>query len=382
MKPKAGPTTLSMILNEDRVKTEVFDTSSAGINAWATAVRLMPGCDVYFLPGYAAACQVSGEGRALAFFAVDKEKCGLEVLMIRDLAQLDFLTDEQRKQSDAASPYGYGGPLFNDQALADPRFIESFFAELSGWCRENGIISRFIRYHPLLENHLIAAGDIKVSKRQPTIYIDLTAPGDLQQCFSCSARRHVKRARDAGLSFAQLDGADRLERFRHLYEKTMQRKQAAENYYFTERYYADLAKGLGGGLQIYAAYHKERLAAAVIFLIEGIRAHYHLGASDKELLKMRPNNFLFYRAAQALREQGCKTLHLGGGLSGRDSLFRFKRSLSSCEARFYTGRQIIDHDAYQDLVRSWREHAGITEESRFFPEYRTPSPSESEAEDE
>jgi hypothetical protein len=77
------------------------------------------------------------------------------------------------------------------------------------------------------------------------------------------------------------------------------------------------------------------------------------------------------------RERGDRVLHLGGGRGGReDSLFAFKSRFSKRRHPFYTGRWILDPQAYRELVagrqrlleRSGRRVAG----TGWFPLYRAP----------
>ena len=151
----------------------------------------------------------------------------------------------------------------------------------------------------------------------------------------------------------------------------MRRVGARPYYFFPPRYYETLAEGLGPRLRLFAAVFQEHVAAAGLFFVGPALAHYHLGASEEALLPLRPNNLLFHGAAAEAQRLGCRALHLGGGLSGGDSLYRFKRSLSAREARFRTGRQVLDAAAYGELVAEWERWTGArADPDGYFPAYR------------
>ncbi len=52
---------------------------------------------------------------------------------------------------DVITPYGYGGPV--GEGLA------GFYEAYREWCAERGVVSTFVRYHPLFENYREAGTD-------------------------------------------------------------------------------------------------------------------------------------------------------------------------------------------------------------------------------
>ena len=345
-------------------------TTGNGREAWEEAARRLR-ADAYFLPGYAAAHEAIGDGEAVAFHAADGPREGLEVVMVRPLSGLEFLAGDVAGLRDAASAYGYGGPFFNDAARGDAGFVDRFHAALAGWCRGQRIVARFVRFHPLLENHRGAEPHMVVDERQPTVVIDLAGDAGPGAGFRATARRHLRHAVAAGLAFEERPTPAGLEAFQRLYDATMKRVGARPYYFFPRRYYETLAEGLGPRLRLWGAFLGDHLAAAGLFLVGPEWVHYHLGASDEALLPLRPNNLLFHGAAEEAKRLGCRRLHLGGGLSGEDSLYRFKRSLSRGEARFRAGRQILDAAAYAALVAEWERWTGARSDPEgYFPAYR------------
>ena len=84
---------------------------------------------------------------------------------------------------DVTTPYGYGGPVGGD-------FHEAY----ERWCRERGVVSTFIRYHPLFENYRGAPHATYVS---PTVGWPLE--GDLlaAACTASTATSSARRRRPA-----------------------------------------------------------------------------------------------------------------------------------------------------------------------------------------
>jgi len=81
-----------------------------------------------------------------------------------------------------------------------------------------------------------------------------------------------------------------------------------------------------------------------------------------------------WTATQFAVEQGLNQFHLGGGLSPRDDLFRFKRKFGGRELEFRVSGLIIDEEAYGAQVERRAKGLETTEESLltsgYFPAYR------------
>src|SRR5207237_8605866 len=88
------------------------------------------------------------------------------------------------------TPYGYGGPV----AIGESPPVARFYELYEGWCRERGIVTTFIRFHPLLANHLQARAPVHVEPLGPTIGWRLDAPADLVALTHSKHRNKVRRA--------------------------------------------------------------------------------------------------------------------------------------------------------------------------------------------
>ena len=116
---------------------------------WDAAVRSFKEYDIYWLSGYVKGFQIHGDGDPLLFFYEDDGIRGINVVMKRDVAKDEKFMGmiEEGRYFDFATPYGYGGWIIEGEE------IEGLFNAYESWLEKNGIISEFVRFHPLIKNH-------------------------------------------------------------------------------------------------------------------------------------------------------------------------------------------------------------------------------------
>jgi hypothetical protein len=256
---------------------------------------------------------------------------------------------------DVTSPYGYGGPVGG---------VPGFFEGYQGWCAERGIVSTFIRFHPLFENHRDAPQASCVS---PTVGWSLE--GDLLAGMHGKHRNVVRKAQKAGVAVDVTAAPDDLSLFAALYERTMERQGAAGYYFFPPEYWERLT-ALGGHLVRFDALCEGEIVASALCLRGERWLHYHLGATADSARDLGASNLLLYTAATWGQEQTLQEFHLGGGAGAKeDSLFTFKQRFSPGGRReFWVGKLVHDEGAYRGLSGS-RE----IDLDGYFPAYRVSS---------
>jgi hypothetical protein len=253
--------------------------------------------------------------------------------------------------ADVTTPYGYGGPV------GEP--AEAFYDAYAGWCRERGVVSTFVRFHPLYANQ-------RYSRFQTETLGGTIAWGlgdDLFERLHSHHRRVIRKAERAGLEAAVRERSD-LGEFVELYERTMTRLDADAFYLFTPAYW----ESLGALPTVLVEVRREgELAGGALCFASKPWLHYHLGASSDEGRSLGASNLALFAAARWAREQGYELFHLGGGVGGRrDSLYEFKRRFDpGGEREFAVGKAIHDEAAYHELAGNAGADAG-----RFFPAYR------------
>jgi hypothetical protein len=280
---------------------------------------------------------------------------GTPTFLHADDAVFPCIVRSFRGHLDVTTAYGYGGPV------AAGGKADGFYDAYADWCRERGIVSTFVRFHPLYANHRYAR--IGVEPLGSTIAWRLQGD-DLFERLHSHHRRAIRKAQRAELEVS-VDESPGLDEFAELYERTMARLGADSFYLFTPEYWASL-RNLP--CVLVSARQGGELVASVLCFASKPWVHYHLGASSDEGRSLGANNLALYEAARWGREQGYELLHLGGGLGGRpDSLFEFKRRFDpGGEREFAVGKAIHDEDVYAEL-------AGKVTVEGFFPAYRAPA---------
>jgi hypothetical protein len=253
---------------------------------------------------------------------------------------------------DVTTPYGYGGPV------GEP--AEAFYEAYEDWCRDQGIVSTFVRFHPLYANQRYAR--IHVEPLSQTIAWRLG--DDVFERMHSHHRRVVRKAERSGLEATAREDADLWE-FVELYERTMARLDADAFYVFPSEYWNSLASLPTVLIEVR---REAELCAAVLCFASKPWLHYHLGASSDDGRSLGASNLALYAAARWGSEQGYELLHLGGGVGNRaDSLFEFKRRFDPEGAReFAIGKAIHDAESYREL-------AGAVSLDGYFPAYRDTS---------
>lgn len=262
---------------------------------------------------------------------------------------------------DVTTPYGYGAPVAVGTAP-----LEAFWELYEGWCAENRVVSTFLRFHPLLENHRYAGPAVHLESLAGTVSWRLDGDQNLLEGMHRHHRRAVRKAA-AQVDVEVSERPHRLDSFVALYETTMHRRNAASFYFFPRDYWEALTNGLREQLVRFDAVLAGELVASVLCLASPPWLHYHLGATLEAARRLGASNLLMLEAARWGRERGYQQLHLGGGVGGRDdSLFEYKRRFAPGGRReAWIGKMVHDEPAYLAL-------AGVEtlEVGGFFPAYR------------
>lgn len=332
---------------------------------WDAVVRSFEQYDTYYLSGYVKAFQLHGDGEPLLFHYEKNGTRGINVVMKRDVAKDRHFRGklEENTYFDFSTPYGYGGWIIRGDDT------ESLFAAYEAWCRRNGIISEFVRFHPVLENHAGKENAYQVIPLGETVTMDLSSPEVIWANIISKNRNMIRKAQKNGIRIYAGRYPDIYETFRVIYNSTMDKDNADSYYYFGKEFYQSVLEDLPQNAQVFYAVLDGQVIAASIMLACNGRMNYHLSGSLREYAHLAPSNLLLYEAALWGCANGCKTLYLGGGVgSGEDSLFKFKRAFYRGDDlyRFHIGKKIFIQETY-DLLVNMRQDLP---ESGFFPYYR------------
>jgi lipid II:glycine glycyltransferase (peptidoglycan interpeptide bridge formation enzyme) len=251
--------------------------------------------------------------------------------------------------------------------------LDEFSRHFRAYCSEKGVVSEVIRLHPLLDNARYLGRFCNLTYIRKTTAVDLSGTlSEIRENYSSMNKRNIKKAAAAGIFCVEVEKSDEnITTFLKLYSDTMARKGAAGYYYFCFTSLQDqLAETAISKSHLLFAYSGDKVIAAAILFTTKQFAHYHLGASNKESLDLRPNNLIFDSMIEAAKKMGCSLLHLGGGCQENDSLFHYKASFSNHNHfDYFIGTNIHNPELYAELVEAAARDS-LTKEG-FFPLYRS-----------
>jgi serine/alanine adding enzyme len=266
---------------------------------------------------------------------------------------------------DIASPYGYGGPISNDDRASAPHF-QTCIADVA---RGAEFVCEYCRFHPLFASHqmpLALSSNIEQGKQVVVVVLDALDPSNVER----RVRRGLHKARD--FEFCKVP-YNSVEKFCQLYDASMDRLGAKSHFRFSHEYirahFSELdaklyrAKGNGG-------------TRMLMVIGSGSVAYAHLLGSNGEAKYSGLDELLYYNAGITLRNDGFKLFHLGGGTTDEpdDSLLRFKKGFGGNPMRCYSYKRVFDNLTYDALtakkIISEIDAHGRSSRATFFPAYR------------
>ena len=331
---------------------------------WDAVVRSFKEYDVYWLSGYVQAFQIHGDGEPFLFYYEGHGVRGINVVMKRDIAEDERFKDKIPKGQyfDFATPYGYGGWIVEGEG------VEGLFKEYQKWVEKNGIISEFVRFHPMIKNQEVCSTFYEVIELGEVVHMNLSSPEEIWSNIISKNRNMIRKAIKNGIKIYNGRFPNIYEKFRAIYNRTMDRDDAEEYYYFSSDFYASVLYDLPQNAQIFWAEKGEQIIASSIMLGANGRMNYHLSGSLREFSTFAPTNLLLYEAALWGCANGYRTLCLGGGVgSQKDSLFKFKRAFYKGELNHYfIGKKVYNLEKYEILLGIGAK----IENPCYFPQYR------------
>ena len=155
-----------------------------------------------------------------------------------------------------------------------------------------------------------AGGYARVMTPYSTALVDLTAPEeDLRAAMHQKWRNRLVVAEGAGLRIGRADRHSRL--YQWLLEAEA-RQQKAKRYAALPVAMVPAWQQGGGDLRVLTASKDGEFVAAMLFLVHGQRATYHLGWSSAEGRSLSAHNLLLWQGMLKLKAKGIGCLDLGG----------------------------------------------------------------------
>lgn len=288
--------------------------------------------------------------------------------LIREISRIKIY--ENFKYFDLVTPYGYGGPLIykkvkNNELIENS--IKQFYVDYRKLMEENGIISEFVRFHPVLKNweEFERFFDVKYSNQ--VIILDLSQRyEDIWKNMEKKTRYYTNKALKEfpDVYISHNPSEDKIKEFILLYKATMDKNRASEKYYFSKNF---IKNHFNLDCLYISCNNKDGITGAISLFLKGHTImHYHLSATN-DYFKSSPSRAVLWSAIEWAKEQGLKWFHFGGGVGIEDSLYRFKRGFSKTQLPFHMGRIIHNSKIYNNLASL---NPLIKKDPNFFPLYR------------
>jgi hypothetical protein len=343
-------------------ETEKWDKIVKGFNKY----------DVYYLSAYANAFKIHGDGEPTLFYYEDQDMKAMNVVMKRDISLDKRFTGKIPPNTyyDITTPYGYGGFLIDGKVTENS--LKALDYEYSFICKNEGIISEFVRFHPVRNNGEDLKDIYDISRLGKTITIELYSQDQVWNNLTSKNRNMIRKAKKSGVEIYWGRNPDLMDEFISLYNATMDKDNAKDYYYFEKDFYNSVLNDLKfNSLIFYAVYEGRKISMSMI-LYSNEQIHYHLSASDREYQYLAPTNLLLYEVACWGCENGYKTFHLGGGLgSNEDSLYKFKKVFNkNSDTAFTVGKKIFSEEKYNELLSIRQCELSYDNIKSYFPEYR------------
>lgn len=303
--------------------------------------------DIYFTKKYLSLYE-SESSKALCAYCRDDDRIML----------MPYIRGNIGGYYDFETAYGYGGPLSNSD---DIEWCHKAFECIHEHLKNNGYVSGFTRFHPILLNEKLVYNDrnIQVLYDRQTIAIDTSQSEEeiWKSQINSKNRNMIRKAEKNQLEYKTEYDYASYDEFIDLYRLTMRRLSADEFYFFDDNYFENLRRNLSDCSFLGTVRKDGKLICAAIFMYSKLYGHYHLEGSDREYSSLGANNFLLWKVACEMHKLGVQEFHLGGGTSSspNDPLYKFKKAFSKNEKGFYIGKEIFDNANYEAICREW-EH--------------------------
>ncbi len=277
---------------------------------------------------------------------------------------------------DVSSPYGYSGPLFNEDMSR--AYLLDFWEAVDAWYKANDVVSEFIRFSLSL-NHQFYTGKLVPTLNNVNGFIH--SEKELQWGnFKAKVRNNYRKAVSNNLSIKIINTPDDLEHvkvFYDIYITTMQRLNADQSYFFSLNYFENIIRLNKDNYAIAYVYKGDVPISAELIFISGHTLFSYLGGTLSDYFDCRPNDYLKIQVMKWARANGHTYYVLGGGRQNNDSLYKYKKTFfpNDEDVVFYTGRKVIDPKVYKEMVAKANITPSLDKDTRevhYFPKYRQP----------
>ncbi len=323
--------------------------------------------DIYFEENYGKLYEHIENGKVKTFKYEDDNGKISNQFILREIP----IKIDDNKYFDIITPYGYGGPII-EKCIQEKKeeLLKGYEKNFKTYCKENNIVSEFIRFHPIFNNALEFKKIYDVQFLRYTLGTNLLiADNPMEKEFSKSCRKTIRQVLNKGITYKIIEDVKDFSEFKRIYYLNMDRKKADSYYYFDDKYFEMMDKYFHNNLiQVQAIYETRVIAEGLYFIYNKI-IHAHLSGTDTAYLHLSPAYILKYATTVWGKENGFNLIHYGGGTSNsiEDPLYLFKKKFSqNTQFEFYIGKKIWNQQIYEKLCN----YKKVSKEEEYFPAYR------------
>lgn len=308
------------------------------------------------------------EGIELNIFAFESENGKIFYPFFkRSLKDIPQMPDRFHDCYDIIGSWYYGGPMAS--FLTDQhRLFSDYSQAFDAYCKQENIISEFVRFDPNTCNHDSFDSHYDVCFNRETVHVDLTMNnGAIWNGYKGRCRTAIRKAIKNGVIVSDRISSDRIEKFADIYQAEMDRKADSSHYFFSNAFFHRLVQTMPDHFKYFFAFHDDKLCGATIVYYNSEIAYDFLMATHIDYWKYQPNNILLDSAIKWAKSNGLKIFDLMGG---RPGVYTFKSSFSDLRQQFFVGRKIYNASVYSELEKMTLNLIGDTYNADFFPVYR------------
>ncbi|CAM5183452.1 hypothetical protein UACE39S_05379 [Ureibacillus acetophenoni] len=227
-------------MKESQLSVITFDEK----DQWNQIVERFHQFDVYYLHEYVSAFVVHGDGVPMLFYYKDDHIEAMNVVMRRDISKDTRFTNNIPSETfyDFITPYGYGGFLI--EGTPSNESLTELFNQYHSYCLNNGVISEFVRFHPVLNNSEVAKNFYEIFILGRTVTMDISSSEQIWNNLASDKKKKIRKAQKTGVEIYSGNAVQLIDEFIQMYKETMQKNNASNYYYFNKDFFRRILEDL------------------------------------------------------------------------------------------------------------------------------------------
>jgi hypothetical protein len=322
--------------------------------------------DIYYTIAIIAAFEKFENTQALLFIFEEDDNLVYYPFFKRSIARSNYF--------DITTQFTYGGPLFKITNNRE-NFISNFRTAFSEYCKEDGIVSELIRFHPFINSDVLLNSYVEIKEVNNGIYMDLEKTVDqIKKEYHPKVKCQINKAIRNGYHAVFSNQLEDLNSFFSIYEHTMIRNDANNSFYFLDREFLQLLlEQLKDNFEFIFIEKEGVYVSTELVLFSDKYVNGVIGGTLKEFFNEHPNRLLRHAIALRYLDKKQTKFVIGTGITKGDNLFEYKKRFCPDGVyKFQMGMKIHNKEIYNELVEKRKQNFPDQELNlNFFPLYRS-----------